>query len=1084
MKKLMKASSVIRGLALGCAVVSLARMAKATPYASCITNNAGTVSFYLNEAGGNVTITYEDGTTNSSYDGVASGTNMASGAHTFSLGSHTSYNIAVTKVGTGVASLLGKGQVIGGYRGLAVNNNPTSPWFGSIYYGSATHGLGRCNSDMTAATAVTAGGVTWGADGPFKISIQSNDWVTVGDYSQAGNVYMYSPDLSTCVTVLTGANHGTAQSQPIITGTTTNGNMVLMVVDSEYGSQPNSLLTYNIGSGPLPWANNPDNVGPLINPNLACWAQDPTGYRFQSALKIGPNGLIYTACARQNGLNPVIAIWPVNAQASDNPIYDSRNGAPAGQTDWFCNTYPGSTGSAYAAYDMDISPDGRYLATIHNDHHFSVASLDSGGIPINSSIYTIKDGTVTGTTSLGHGIGFNAGDNFYRISPSDAQIEQWDLGLTATAVTSGNASGTTGFQLVFPSTEVDVTASAGLISQTNSYGFPTEAVFTFTRTGNTSSPLVVNFTVSGNAVSNTCTLSSYNTVTIPAGKSSVNVTNTAISDGVPRRTTSITVALGTSSGYSVGLANTATMLVNNTAPNALSITAGSPSMYKAYANDTASFVITRLGDTNAPAYTVSTFNYAGTAIQGVDYTLPAPVTFNPGDVTHVVTISPLINGNPPANNNTSVYTGNKTAVITVATDGTGSYSVTNAITTLTIIDNVSPTTSVLFSDPLDGSTAASDEANWLVTFANNNMNTYPTNGGYEVNFGFDITSDDGLHGQIIPPPNGATSALRVTVNKGGTPPTGASAGVNVYPVDPVSHKALSFSNSYAVRFNMCLVTMSGSSATEGVLFGIDHSGVDTNWFSADGVASRPNNDANFNWASDGYFMWVDAEAGGTTDGDFIGFQGMNPSKDTGWEFIPGGSFGSLFWTSFTNAFKDPGPFLTHAGSPTALSYYAPASTDPSGPWVDVEIKQVNVGKLTAPTNVITFSINKTAILTYTSTNAYNAGDLMLGYDDPFSSIGSEDGAAFFSNLRVVQLGPLNITGIALNNGNVVINFTTTDGDDTINSFNVLSSGTAGTATAIDTVVSGVTFTELGSGAFQATFPQPGVSAAFYRIKHK
>jgi len=50
MKNLQKCGSLMRGLAAGLAVLSCLGVAKATPYASCITNTAGTnVSFYLNE---------------------------------------------------------------------------------------------------------------------------------------------------------------------------------------------------------------------------------------------------------------------------------------------------------------------------------------------------------------------------------------------------------------------------------------------------------------------------------------------------------------------------------------------------------------------------------------------------------------------------------------------------------------------------------------------------------------------------------------------------------------------------------------------------------------------------------------------------------------------------------------------------------------------------------------------------------------------------------------------------------------------------------------------------------------------------
>src|SRR5688572_10600164 len=64
---------------------------QAVPYASCITNNAGTVSFILNESADKVRIVLDGGA--SSIDLGARG----KGAHSFSLEGATSYEIRVSK---------------------------------------------------------------------------------------------------------------------------------------------------------------------------------------------------------------------------------------------------------------------------------------------------------------------------------------------------------------------------------------------------------------------------------------------------------------------------------------------------------------------------------------------------------------------------------------------------------------------------------------------------------------------------------------------------------------------------------------------------------------------------------------------------------------------------------------------------------------------------------------------------------------------------------------------------------------------------------------------------------------------------
>src|ERR1039457_429523 len=63
---------------------------QATPYASCITNNAGTIQFYLNESNATVVVTYEDGTTNANFNGITTGTNMPAGLHHVLLGARHS----------------------------------------------------------------------------------------------------------------------------------------------------------------------------------------------------------------------------------------------------------------------------------------------------------------------------------------------------------------------------------------------------------------------------------------------------------------------------------------------------------------------------------------------------------------------------------------------------------------------------------------------------------------------------------------------------------------------------------------------------------------------------------------------------------------------------------------------------------------------------------------------------------------------------------------------------------------------------------------------------------------------------------
>ena len=131
---------------------------QATPYASSVTNNAGTIQFYLNESNATITVTYEDGSTNTNFNGVSTGTNIPAGPQSFALGSHSSYAISVTKIGSGAPSLI-RSLGIGTARGVDVNKNPTSPYFGRVYEVSGGTGVYLLNPDLSyvTTTAVKAG---------------------------------------------------------------------------------------------------------------------------------------------------------------------------------------------------------------------------------------------------------------------------------------------------------------------------------------------------------------------------------------------------------------------------------------------------------------------------------------------------------------------------------------------------------------------------------------------------------------------------------------------------------------------------------------------------------------------------------------------------------------------------------------------------------------------------------------------------------------------------------------------------------------------------------------------------------------
>lgn len=276
----------LHSLAIILAIAVLSRYeARAVPYASCITNNGGTVSYYLNEAASNVKVIF-DGNTGTNNLGA-----QTKGPHSFSLGSYSSYAIVVsnsaptawTKTSEDTNTLL---QFNYG-RGITVNYHPQDArLFGRIYIAngyvasgkatnanlhtsrSLTQGLYALNADQSDALGQgNAGkkptGITWndtsGSD-PYKIAVGKND--TSVYLNTFGSTYSCTwsvdGDLATATQVLSGlgsnAVHYCYINSPVVTGSLAENNMVLWGVEAEKVGHYCQIARWSIGGGPLPWS--------------------------------------------------------------------------------------------------------------------------------------------------------------------------------------------------------------------------------------------------------------------------------------------------------------------------------------------------------------------------------------------------------------------------------------------------------------------------------------------------------------------------------------------------------------------------------------------------------------------------------------------------------------------------------------------------------------------------------------------------------------------------------------------------------------------------------------------------------------
>jgi len=1021
--------------------------ARATPYASGVTNQGGTIQYILNEVPDSAWVIFEDGTSNSIAAPVV-------GTNTFSLGSHTSFGIYVKKAGNGTPSQISDDSATYANwntpRGVTANANAANGYsFGRVYVNNSLGGsvLGKgiygLNADLSILLGGTNGdlGDTWtnagSSSSPYRMHVGADDNVYLGDFTAANaNIYQAAPDLSSVSEVfgeqgeaagIAAGVHGRSFGQPIVLGSIATSNMVLWVADASLPigatttlgfnagiGNVNNIDRYTIGAGPLPWTNAPDLAMNLGINSIADLDDD---------VDVGPiSGNIFGMNYRANYGMPCLQIYDPTGM---NLLWSSLEGPINVGPDFFNFDFDGSQFSIFA---IAVSPDERFLAAGLINNPLLVLDL-TNGIPDTSSLLIISNAPNTSGYEDLRSICWDAADNLYTISSGQGLLRVFSLGLPATCVTSNDVTSTNGtFQLVLPSIKASVVATAPLASQ--NFGTPTPGVFTITLNTNfLSSAITVNFVLGGTATNGTYVASATNSVTFPAGTSpsgnwsqTVTITPTATPNIGPTLTVTLSINGGVT--YLATSPVEDTVAIANTGPQFFSVTSVSAgTLYRGLSNDFGEFVITRLGDTNVGPVTLTNFTYSGTATFGVDYRAGAQlevgsypaigspgVVFNAGEVSKTVIVGapvPTPYGSPAVGDE-SINVGLGSTNGSLLSQEGISYTVNSATAALTLLDNAYPPEFVLWSNPL---TNASDSVNWTLTFAGTNLGlttvppvvipSYPNNesgapsypsddGGtndFDVEFGYGVATD-GVGQSLAMASKGWTNALKMTVNKDQNF-IGASMGVNVYPTGKI------FGGNYALRFSMNLIEGTGYTGTtlsEAAEFGLNHAGTNCNWVSGDLVVGPPQIGSGYT-NIDGVWITIDSAAGIATGGtppDFGLYTGgtsaLQGLPNTNW-YQPVSDPG----TALATVYKHPTPYNA-TGSGT------PASILPTGVWSDVELKQFN--------GTVTLSINKTPVLTYAVTNQFTNGDIMLGYDDPFANPGVGSGAAvYYSDARVVELAP-------------------------------------------------------------------------------
>jgi len=1009
-----------RGLVFALAVSALSTyVTTATPYATSLTNNGdGSISFRLNQTtttNDSVWVISGGGTVTNQLQSPGSPvlerglivTNLGIGAGTF--------QVRIKHTGSGVITTNSPTVPFNAPRGVAVNNNPTSPYFGWVYVANGTAGtrgagMFTFTSDLfdilgAGNTAKSGGyGFVGGGSSPYHTSVAPDDSVLVTDWSDAnGNLIAMPPLLDTFSYVLkqlTGTaaipvgadnNHGSVISAFIVGS---GADRKLYTMDEDYQTDPtstsateeNSAWEYDIGDGPLPWSNAPNRK--IMSPYLI-------GFSGQNQKCEVYGHYLYSNQRRSNPPQHDVYITDLN-----NLLDPSTYNPSVTPWDTIWTSQDESIAEGYSddvlrdTMTISVSPDQKWLATIiaagsspitaPDGSTFSTAQDDINLIPLTNGIPNLAGRQVFhwGAVANGRDLAFDKAHNLYCISSGLAYMQSLDIGETTDITTGSDGS----FNFVTPATVTTVAASTPVAYEAGQV----PGVFTITRTPEAiSDPVTVFYSISGTAVAGTNYVAiASGSVTIPAGQTSANVLITPIADHTPNPVLTVTMTLRGSGGYAIGFPSSATVFIADDSTPQIHITGLSTNIFEGNPLDYAAITLQRWGDTNQPVtLDASSFVLGGTAVLNVDYYLTnLPHTMSAGVINDTF---PLIY---PIRNQKAV--GSRSILVTNVAGAGYTVASNNAATTLTL-ESVPPET-VLYSDNFETDTSSA----WKVAFQ-----SY-TNGStdFTVDFNFDYTQS-GFQYNLPPIPpaphstNNDTHGLYMTVNKN----AGVSAGLNLYL------KNQTFSHNYALRFDLFLVENSSGTAqsqNENVLFGINHDGNHTNWFrnSVTGT-SLPGSPTE----SDGLFFDIGADGNGGAGApyDFAAWSG--PTWTNTVNVIGPTNFLAVLASSTRQIFKRP-PFesgTSFGGDPANQVVIGPF---PSPTWVEVEISQQE----TPLGNLITYKINNTVIMSYYNTSVTHvktndvSGTVMVGYCDPWDDIGngspgSGEGSAIIDNLRVVQL---------------------------------------------------------------------------------
>ncbi len=449
----------------------------------------------------------------------------------------------------------------------------------------------------------------------------------------------------------------------------------------------------------------PDAIG-AANPTVTIIDQPDVTVAVSpaSVLEDGTDNLVYTFTRQGSTVNPLTVNFSVGGTATFNTDYTQTGAATFNTT---AGTVTIAAGSATAIVTLDPTSDitvesnetailtvvagtsydvgvpASATGTITNDDTdvtvaVAPSSVEEDGVP--NLVYTFtRNGVTTGPLTVNFTVGGTATFNTDYTQTGAATFNATDGTVT---FATGNTTATvtvdptadnivessetviltlatgTGYNVANPSTatgtinnddaEVTVAVAPSSVDEDGA----TNLVYTFTRTGDTTGALTVNFSVGGTATFNTdytqtgaATFTTTDgTVTFADGNATATVTVDPSADVTAEPDETVTLTLTAGTGYNIGTPSTATGTINND-DTTVSVAVSPLSTTEDGAGN---LVYTFTRSDSSGALTVN-FSVGGTATFNTDYTQTGAATFTPptgtvsfadGSLTATVTVDP------------------------------------------------------------------------------------------------------------------------------------------------------------------------------------------------------------------------------------------------------------------------------------------------------------------------------------------------------------------------------------------------------------------------------------------------------------